>query len=271
MLNALYIAATGLQAEQHSVEAISNNLSNMDTPGYKTARVQFSNLVDGTPALVSAEASQTTSPGAAGAAAQGASTAVGGMGVAVSGTRHVFDAGQYAQTGSQFDLAVRGDGFIEVVLPDGSSAYTRGGTLKINADGMLATQDGYPLKAGVAIPADAQSISISSDGTVNVSTATDASLIEAGHIDVVRFSSEGDLSSLGGGLYQPDDASGDPLTQRAGENGAGLIAQGYLEQSNVNMVSEMVNLMVAQRAYQANAKLVQAADDMLSTVNGLRR
>lgn len=255
MLDALYIAATGLQAEQQNVDAISNNLSNMDTPAYKAARVQFSDLVDGASHAGSSHAAVPSS----------------GLGVAVSGTRHVFDAGQYSQTNSQYDLAIRGDGFIEVVLPDGTSAYTRGGTLKINNDGMLATQDGYPLKAGISIPSDAESIAIASDGTVTVTTSNSAESVEAGHIDLVRFASEGDLTALGAGLYQPNDVSGDALSQRAGENGAGLLAQGYVEQSNVNMVTEMVNLMVAQRAYQANAKLVQAADDMLSTVNGLRR
>jgi flagellar basal-body rod protein FlgG len=255
MLNALYIAATGLQAEQQSVEAISNNLSNMNTPVYKASRVQFGDLVGDVNAL---------------APAQGGSPSIG-LGVGVASTQKVFEPGQYQQTNSPFDLAIRGDGFFEVVLPDGSSAYSRGGALKVNADGMLATQAGYPLKAGIAVPSDAQNINIASDGTVTIATVTGGEAVEAGHIDLVRFSSEGDLTALGAGLYQPNQVSGDPLNVRAGENGAGLLAQGYVEQSNVSMVGEMVNLMVAQRAYQANAKLVQAADDMLSTINGLRR
>jgi flagellar basal-body rod protein FlgG len=255
MLNALYIAATGLQAEQQNVEAISNNLSNMNTPVYKASRVQFGDLVGEANAL---------------GPAQGGSS-MAGVGVGVSATQKVFDPGQYQQTGSQYDLAIRGDGFFEVVLPDGTSAYSRGGTLKVNADGMLATQDGYPLKAGISVPSDAHSMNIASDGTVTIATTSGGDPVEAGHIDLVRFASESDLTSLGAGLYQPNQVSGDPLTVRAGENGTGLLAQGYVEQSNVSMVGEMVNLMVAQRAYQANAKLVQAADDMLNTINGLRR
>ncbi|MEM5421261.1 flagellar basal-body rod protein FlgG [Paraburkholderia ferrariae] len=257
MLNALYIAATGLQAEQQNVESISNNLSNMNTPVYKKSRVQFSDLVGGVQSM------QPTAPAATAASA--------GLGVGVSATQKMFDAGQFQETDSPYDLAIRGDGFFEVVLPDGTSAYSRGGTLKVNSDGMLATQDGYPLKASISVPADAQSISIGSDGTVQIISAGDSTPTEAGQIELVRFASEGDLTPLGSGLYQPNDQSGDALTLRPGENGSGLLAQGYVEQSNVNMVDEMVNLMVAQRGYQANAKLVQAADDMLSTVNGLRR
>ncbi len=259
MLNALYIAATGLQAEQDNVSTISSNLVNMNTNGFKKTRVMFRDLV-GSDASVSAQ--PPVDP---------AQQATSGLGIAIASKATMFDQGVLNSTGSQYDLAVQGDGFVEVSMPDGTPAYVRGGTLKVNNDGLLATQDGYPLKANISVPTDVSTLTINADGRVYVTTSTDSSQVEAGRIDLVRFSSEEDLTSVGNGLYQPNEKSGEAISTQPGTDGAGVLAQGNLEGSNVNEVDEMVNLMVAQRAYEASSKLVQASDEMLGIVNGLRK
>lgn len=156
-------------------------------------------------------------------------------------------------------------------MPDGSRAYTRGGTLKVSRDGLLSTQAGLPLRPGIAIPDNAKSLSISADGLVQVTTSTQSTPVDAGQLEMVRFTNLSGLVAQGDGLFRTSESSGEPISARPGEGGMGLLAQGVLEGSNVKMVEEMVNLMVAQRAYEANVKIVQAADEMLGMINGLRK
>ena len=260
MFDALQIAATGMHAQQQNVDAIANNLANVNTNGFKKARVSFTDLV-----ARQAEA----------AAANGAETDSGapmrGTGVSVAHVARSFDAGEARKTDSPYDVTIGGDGFIEVQMPDGSRAYTRGGTLRVSADGQLATASGQPLKPGITIPEDVQDLTITADGRVQVKTARHPAAVELGQLEMVRFIAPAGLEPLGEGLFRATEAAGEPIAGRAGQDGMGSIRQGYLEGSNVKMVEEMVNLMVAQRAYEASVKVVQASDEMLGMVNNLRK
>ncbi len=264
MFDALYIGATGMQAQQLNVDTIANNLANVNTTGFKKARVSFSDLV----AKDSARAASSPVEADAGFISQGLRL---GAGVGVASLSKLFDMGDLKKTDSPFDVTVQGDGFLEVLMPDGSSAYTRGGTLKVNKDGQLATLAGYALKPGITVPEDTQSLILQPDGRVQARVANQASAMDIGKIDLVRFASPQGLLAEGDNLYRSSSASGESISVRAAEDGAGSLAQGYLEGSNVKMVEEMVNLMVAQRSYEANVKIVQAADEILGLVNGLRR
>jgi len=265
MFEALAIGATGMQAQQLSVETIANNLANVNTVGFKKGRVGFADLM----VRDAAAAAAPTAEGArAGALAPAARL---GAGVAVASLAKVFDMGELKKTDSAFDVAIEGEGFLEVQLPDGSQAFTRGGTLKVNKDGLLANAAGHPLKPAIAIPDKAEALVIGRDGRVQVRLQGQAQLVELGQLDLVRFSGAGLLNAMGDNLYRASAASGDPIALRPGEDGAGTLAQGYLESSNVKMVDEIVNLMLAQRAYEASVKVVQAADEMLGLVNNLRK
>ncbi len=265
MFDALYIGATGMQAQQLNVETIANNIANANTVAFKKGRLGFSDLMV-------RESNRIAQPTAdelrAGALAPNQRL---GAGVGVSAMSKVFDSGDLRKTDAPLDIAIRGDGFLEVTMPDGSSAYTRGGSLKLNKDGLLATQAGYPLRPAIAVPDNAKAVVISPDGRVLVTVPNQTAPIEAGQLELVRFTNPGLLSAQGDNLYRAVDASGDAISARAGEEGAGTIAQGFLESSNVKMVDEMVNLMLAQRAYEASVKVVQAADEMLGMINNLRK
>ena len=263
MFDALYIGATAMQAQQLNVDTVANNLSNVNTNGYKKGRVNFTDLMTSEAARIGPGAGQATSP-------LGATQSIG-AGVGVASMGKLFDQGTNALTSSQWDLAIQGDGFIQVTLPDGSSAYTRGGTLKVNADGLLATQSGQPLKPGLSIPANASAITIGADGTVSVTVPDQSAPVQVGQLQLVRFVNPVGLTAQGNGLYGATDDSGEPIPGSPGQAGIGALQQGYLEGSNVQMVDEMVNLMVAQRAYEASVKVVQASDELLGMVNNLRK
>jgi flagellar basal-body rod protein FlgG len=267
MFDALYIGATGMQAQQLNVDTIANNLANVNTVGFKKGRVSFTDLMVREAAL--AQPANSTGGGLD----VGPLAAIPrlGAGVGVASVGKVFDLGDLKQTGSAYDVAIQGDGFLEVVMPDGSRAFTRGGTLKVNADGMLVTQAGLPLKPGISVPANAMNLAIGSDGQVKITVPNQPTPIEAGQLQLVRFTNPASLLAQGDNLYRATDASGEPMASMPGQDGIGTLAQGYLEGSNVKMVDEMVNLMVAQRAYEASVKVVQASDEMLGMVNGLRR
>ena len=257
MFDALYIGATGMQAQQAHVDAIANNLANVNTPAFKKNRVSFSELV------VTGAA-----PGAPAGPLAGLASAAG---VGVGPAAKAFDAGDLKKTDAPLDVAIVGDGFLELAMADGSRAFARGGTLKVNADGLLAMQDGTPLKPGILVPGDAQALLIAADGRVQARVAGQDAPVDLGQIELVRFSNPEGLQAQGGNVYRPTEASGEPIGGRPGEDGMGIIAQGMLEGSNVKLVDEMVNLMVAQRAYEASVKVVQASDEMLGMINGLRR
>ena len=265
MFDALYIGATGMQTQQLSVETIANNLANVNTTGFKKGRVGFADLMVRDAAGV---ASPTVEEARAGAFASARRL---GAGVSVSSLSKVFDMGELKKTESQFDVAIQGEGFLEVTMPDGTSAYTRGGTLKVNKDGLLATAAGHALKPALAVPDNAEALIIGRDGRVQVRLPKQSNPVELGQIELVRFNGTSMLAAMGDNLYRTSEGSGDPISWRPGEQGAGTLAQGYMESSNVKMVDELVNLMLAQRAYEASVKVVQAADEMLGLVNNLRK
>ena len=262
MLDALYIGATGMQAHQAHVDAIANNLANVNTSGFKKSRVSFSDMVV-----------QGVATGARATAGENGAfvNAASGAGVQAAAVAKVFAGGDMKKTDAPMDIAISGEGFFELAMPDGTRAYARGGTLKVNADGVLATQSGIPLKPGLAIPDNAEALLVSSTGRVQVRVSRQANPVDAGQLELVRFANAQGLLPQGDNLYRASEASGEPISARPGENGVGTLAQGFLEASNVKLVEEMVDLMVAQRAYEASVKVVQASDEMLGMINGLRR
>lgn len=264
MYDALYIGATGMQAQQLNVETIASNLANVNTTGYKRSRVSFSDLVS-----IDAARRTMASSGADPGLLQPVLRT--GAGVGIASVSKLFDTGDIKKTDASMDIIVQGEGFFEVTMPDGTAAYTRGGTWAVNQDGHLATLAGLPLKPAIAVPDDVQALIVQPDGLVQAQVSGQQGLLDLGRMDLVRFTNPQGLLAQGDGLYRSSATSGDALLARTAEDGAGRIAQGYLEASNVKMVDEMVNLMLAQRTYEANTKVVQAADEMLGMVNGLRR
>lgn len=260
MLNSLYIGATGMQAQQAHVDTIANNLANANTPAYKRGRVVFEDLL----ARVDAMLPQ-------GMAMQGVSDAAAALGVRVAGQSKLFTEGELKKTDSPLDVAIRGEGFLEVMLPDGSAALTRAGTLTVNRDGLLSSAAGHPLRGDLAVPPMAQDLTIHADGLVTARVEGESKPVELGQIELATVSNPQALQPIGENLYRSTAETGEPVYGKAGEAGFGHLAQGYLEGSNVRLVDEMVSLVLAQRAYELNAKLVQAADEMLAISNGLRR
>ena len=252
---------TNKQTQQHNNKTNANNHANANTPTNKKDRDNNTDLM----VREAARASQATGADAAPNAQRL------GAGVGVSSVAKVFEPGELKKTDAPLDIAIRGDGFIEVSMPDGSSGYIRGGSLKVGKDGLLTGPADQPLKPQIAIPDNAQSLVIAPDGRVLVTVPNQTAPIEAGRIDVVRFTNPAMLAPQGDNLYRATEGSGEPTLARPGEDGTGTLAQGFLEGSNVKMVDEMVNLMLAQRAYEASVKVVQAADEMLGLVNNLRK
>jgi len=259
MLNSLYIGATGLHAQQLYVDTIANNLANVNTPGFKKSRVDFQDLMY-------RELSRAVSTDGTQQALQRL-----GSGVGVANAEKVFVAGDVKKTDSPLDLAIQGDGFLEVVMPDGSQGFSRGGSLQINSSGMLATAEGYPLRASIHVPSDAQQLSVGADGHVTVTTSSSKGPTDLGQIELAKFANPGGLKPLGDNLYRVSDTSGDPVYGKPRDDGFGSLAQGFLELSNVNFNDEMVNLTVAQRAYEVNTRLIQVSDELMSMSNNMRK
>lgn len=262
MSDALYIGATGMQAQQAHVEAIANNLANVNTLGFKKTRVSFSDMV------VTGVAAGARAAQAENGAFVNAST---GAGVQAAAFSRIFSGGELKKTDAPMDVALVGDGFLELSMPDGTRAYARGGSLKVNADGLLATQAGIPLKPNLSVPENAEALLVSSTGRVQARLPGQSGPVDLGQLELVRFANPQGLLAQGGNVFRATDVSGEAIAGRAGEDGMGTLAQGFLEGSNVKLVEEMVDLMVAQRAYEASVKVVQAADEMLGMINGLRR
>jgi flagellar basal-body rod protein FlgG len=257
MNDALYIAATGMQAQQLNVDTIANNLANATTPAFKRGRVNFQDLVYRDMTAAGAEATALTS-------------GMHGTGVGVATLLKSFDLGDIRTTGNPLDLAIQGDGFLEVQLPDGTTGYWRGGSLQVTADGTLATSEGFAIQPQIQVGHDGQPWSISPDGRVLTQDGRGRS-IEAGRLQLQTFANPAALKPAGANVYRPVDGTGEPVTGRAGTAGAGSFVQGAVEQSNVKLVDEMVNLMLAQRAYEMNVKVIQAADEILGMSNNLRK
>lgn len=259
MIDSLYIGATGMQTQQLSVDTIANNLANVNTMGFKRSRVNFQDLMyrDVAPSGNTSEANGRLLRA--------------GVGVAVSGMGKIFTAGDLKKTDNPMDVAIRGQGFFEVTLPDGSAAYTRAGALRVTKEGQLATAEGYLLNPAVQVPVDTREIVIASDGAVHAKVGDSLEPVELGHLELISFANPAGLSPLGENLYRPTADSGEAAYGRPGDEGFGLLAQGFQEASNVKLVDEMVNLMIAQRAYEVSAKVVQASDELMAMSNNLRR
>ena len=257
MLRAFSTAATGMTAQQMMVDVISNNLANINTTGFKRSQINFQDLLyDVIRESGSEVASGISSPGGLEI----------GCGVYPASTIKVFTAGEFKNTGRNLDIAIRGEGFLQVNLPSGDIRYTLDGSLQTNAEGQLVTTTGYTLEPAVSIPTDAVAVDIGKDGSVNV-TDSSGTQSNIGQIQLVRFPNASGLSSEGDNLLKETEASGSPISGIAGENGFGTIQSGFLESSNVQMVTELVSLITAQRAYEINSRVIKAGDDMLQTAN----
>ncbi|HTI97860.1 MAG TPA: flagellar basal-body rod protein FlgG [Dongiaceae bacterium] len=260
MLRALYSAAAGMESQQMNLDVISNNLANVNTTGFKKSKIEFQELLYQT----------TRAPGAEQGAGNQLPTGIQiGQGSRPVATARIFTNGDLSQTGSQLDVAVQGDGFFQVQLPDGTNAYTRDGAFKTASDGRIVTSDGLPLQGGFQpVPPGTTNITIGANGNVTYSGASGTTTFQ---VQLVRFNNPAGLDNLGSNLYKETTASGTPELGNPGENGFGSLQQGYLELSNVKVVEEMVNLILAQRAYEVNSKAVQAADEMMQQSNNLHR
>ena len=261
MIRALYSAASGMAAQQTNVENIANNLANANTNAFKARRAQFQDLMY----------QSVVQPGAA--AGQQTIVPAGlqlGLGTRTASNEILFSVGAFSETDNPLDVAIQGNGFFQVLLPNGELAYTRNGSFQLNQNGNLVTGDGNLVQPAITIPQQAQSIVIASDGTVSYTLPGQTASQQAGQIQLANFQNPAGLNSLGDGLYQPTDASGNAFVDvPGGQQGMGTLLQGYIEQSNVSVVQEFVNLIVAQRSYEANSKVVQAADQMYQDVNNL--
>jgi len=261
MNDALYIAATGMQAHQRSVETIANNLANVNTSGYKKARVSFSDLVY--------RSINGTSP--LGADGLPSTQLLQGSGVGISAITKDFRSGELRQTGHPFDFSVEGAGLIELDSADGNPLFIRSGTFGVDKDGFLTAADGIPVKPSIHVGIDVSEFVVTGDGLVKVRARAQDPLLEAGRLDLVRFPDVTGLAAASGGAYHATERSGEPIRGQAGDDGIGLFHQGQLESSNVNLTEEMVALMTAQRAYESSVKLIQATDEMMSMSNNLRK
>lgn len=262
MIRALWTAATGMAAQQLNIDVISNNLANVNTSGFKKSRVDFQDLLY-----------QTMRP-AGTTEAQGSTVPTGiqvGLGTRPAAVTKIFSQGDFQQTGNPLDLVIEGDGFFQVLLPDGTTAYTRDGTFKLDAQGRMVTSDGFALQPEITIPAEAKSISVGQDGTVSVTLPGQMQPQELGQIQIAKFLNPSGLSSSGRNAMAATAASGDAIVDTPGLNGMGTLQNGYVEMSNIKVVEEMVNMIVAQRAYEVNSKAIQTADQMLEIANNLRR
>ena len=255
----LYSAATGMEAQQLNLNTIANNLANVNTPGFKRSKIEFQDL------LYQRPRSSGTETGGGNVLPTGIEV---GNGSRVAATSKVFTQGPLTNSGEKLDVAIQGEGFFEVQRPDGTIGYTRDGSFKLNAQGQVVTVDGLPILSGMQqIPAGSE-VTISEDGQVTVQTANGT---QSFRLTLTRFANPSGLRSLGGNLYEETAASGTPETGNPGENGFGRTLQGYTEASNVNIVEEMVNLIIAQRAYEINSKSVQSSDEMLQNVANMKR
>ena len=258
MDQALWIAKTGLEAQQTRMSVTANNLANVNTTGFKRSRAVFEDLLYQNKSQVGALSSEDT---------QLNSGLTIGTGVRVVATEKIFSQGSLVQTGNNLDMAIEGQGFFQILTPDGSLSYTRDGTFQVNANGEIVTAKGYALQPGISIPADALSVTIGSDGVVSVSQPGNATATELGTIQLANFVNPAGLQPIGQNLFIESGSSGSPQTGTAGLNGLGNLSQGSLETSNVNTVEELVNMIETQRAYEMNSKAISTAEQMLEYAN----
>ncbi len=262
MIRALYTAASGMNAQQLNMDNVANNLANVNTAGFKKSRVEFEDLVYQEMRAAGTQASTSTE------APTGLEVGLGARPVA---TARNFTAGNLKNTGAPLDMAIDGGGFFQVSMPNGTTAFTRAGSFHVDAQGVICTAEGYPLEPAITIPANATSVTISKDGVVSATIAGQTAAQQLGTITLASFTNPAGLTPIGGTLFTPTSASGDPETGAPGTDARGTVTQGFLEDSNVSVVEEMVNMIIGQRAYEANSRVIKAADDMLGQVNNLVR
>lgn len=251
-----------MQAQKLNIDVVANNLANANTVGYKKSRADFQELIYQdlrTPGALSAEGSEIPS---------GVQL---GMGVRSVAIQKVFQQGDFVHTGNPLDLVIEGDGFFQIIMPDGTIAYTRAGAFKLDSEGRIVNSDGYALEPEISIPPNTLSITIGSDGVISVTEAGSTEPTEIGQIELARFINPGGLKAIGKSLFMPTASSGDPITDVPGNEGLGTISQGFVELSNVNIVEEMINMIISQRAYEMNSKAVQASDEMMQAANNMKR
>jgi flagellar basal-body rod protein FlgG len=262
MIRALYTAASGMNAQQANIDNVAHNLANVNTTGFKKSRVEFEDLVYQEMRVAGVAASATSD------------APVGleiGLGTRPVATARNFAPGNLLATAAPLDLAIEGDGFFQITLPNGNTAYTRAGSFHLDAQGLMVTAEGYSVEPQITVPSDATSLSISKDGLVSAMVAGQAQAQQLGTIELATFSNPAGLRPMGGNLFLQTTASGEPETGAPGSDARGTLAQGFLENSNVSVVEEMVNMIIGQRAYEANSRVIKAADDMLGQVNQLVR
>ncbi len=261
-MRALNTAATGMQAQQLNVEVIANNIANMNTTGFKRQRAEFQDLL-----YQNVERMGVTSSDAGTIVPTGVQV---GVGVKSGSVYRVNEQGSLSQSFNQYDVAIQGDGFFVVQLPDGRDAYTRAGNFSLNADGQIVTEDGYVVSPGISVPADSVSVTINKQGAVQAVLADGSAPQDVGVLDMARFVNPAGLEAIGDNLLLETPASGAANRGAPGDIGFGTVQQGFLETSNVNAVTEISALITAQRAYEMNSKVITAADEMLRSVSNLR-
>jgi flagellar basal-body rod protein FlgG len=254
MINSLWISKTGMQAQQTQLDVISNNMANVSTNGFKRASAVFEDLMyQNLRQVGAADTEQNNLP-------TGLQV---GLGVRTVATSRSFTQGSLQQSGNQLDLAINGSGFIQVSMPDGTTGYTRDGSLQVNGQGQLVTASGLQVAGGITIPAEAQSITVGKDGVITVKLPANATPQQVGNIELASFVNPAGLEPLGGNMYAETVASGNPVNGAPGSGGLGQLMQGYVETSNVNVVQELVTMIQTQRAYEMNSKAIQTSDQML--------
>jgi flagellar basal-body rod protein FlgG len=261
-MRSLFVSATGMGAQQRQIDTVANNLANVDTVGYKKSRNNFQDLLYQIDRTAGSQSSQNTT------------VPVGihsGHGVKHVSTEKIFTQGDMKNTRVELDVALEGNGFFQILQPNGAIAYTRAGNFQKDQQGRVVTQDGFPVEPEIIVPQDARSVNIGMDGTVSVQVGEESLPTPVGTIQLARFANPAGLSPLGKNLYVPTVASGNPIVENPGANGMGTLNQGFLELSNVSVVDEMINMIVAQRAYEINSKAIQTSDDMLQTANNILR
>ena len=262
MMTSLFTSATGMKGQQSQIDTIANNLANVNTNGFKQTRNNFQDLLYSNEQMPgSATSSNTISP----------TGLHKGHGVKLAGTQKIFSQGNLTHTGHSLDISIDGGGFFQILRPNGTIAYSRDGAWQRDNEGKIVNSDGYPLEPEIIIPPEATKVIISQDGLIQVLTGDDPTPTKIGNIQLSDFINPAGLNPIGKNLFLATAASGLPATSDPGLNGTGMLSQGFLEKSNVSVVDEMVNMIVAQRAYEVNSKSIQTSDNMLQTAVNLVR